>query len=263
MGKRITKGVRVVKKEPVKRLFFDIETTPNIVLSWNIGYKINLSYDNILEERKIICICYKWAKESTVHHLTWDSKHNDKSMLEAFIKVANTADILIGHNGDNFDIKWLRARCIYHNIPMPPNYDSIDTLKLSRTGFRFNSNRLDYIGGYLGLGNKIKTDYNLWKKVMLDKCKKSLQSMVTYCKRDVQLLENVYNKLMPYSKHSKSNAAAAIGGRKIDCPECGDNNTRRYGIRYTALGTKQQKMLCNSCHKHFTVSHKTYEQYVK
>ena len=34
---------------PIKRLFWDIETSPNVVLSWRIGYKINLDHDNILQ----------------------------------------------------------------------------------------------------------------------------------------------------------------------------------------------------------------------
>ena len=44
------------KNRPKKILFFDIETSFNICWSWSIGRKISLSDDNILEERKIICI---------------------------------------------------------------------------------------------------------------------------------------------------------------------------------------------------------------
>ena len=40
----------------IKRLFFDIETSPNIGYFWRAGYKLNIGADNIIEERKIICI---------------------------------------------------------------------------------------------------------------------------------------------------------------------------------------------------------------
>ena len=43
-----------------KRLYLDIETSPNIGMFWESGYKKNISYDNIIKERAIICICYKW-----------------------------------------------------------------------------------------------------------------------------------------------------------------------------------------------------------
>jgi len=75
----------------IKRLFFDIETSPNIGLFWTAGYKLNIGHDNIIKERAIICICYKWAGEKEVHSLTWDNKQNDKSLLEKFVKENNHA----------------------------------------------------------------------------------------------------------------------------------------------------------------------------
>jgi len=81
-----------------KRLFFDIETSPNIVTSWRIGYNLNISHDNIVKERAIICVCWKWEGEDEVHLLTWDKKQDDKKLLEKFIKELNKADEIIGHN---------------------------------------------------------------------------------------------------------------------------------------------------------------------
>ena len=124
-----------------KRLFFDIETSPNIVCSWSIGYKISLSADNIIRERGIICIGYKWAGEREVKCLTWDKNQCEKKMLLEFMKVMNDADEIIAHNGDRFDITWIRTMCLKHGIRMPPTYQSIDTLKKCRSLFRFNSNR--------------------------------------------------------------------------------------------------------------------------
>ncbi len=116
------------KKKVFKRLFFDIETSYNKVASWNIGQKISLGPDNILKERAIICICWKWADEKEVHSLEWN-KGEDKQMLKAFMDVLNEADEVIGHNGDAYDIKWIRTRCAYHGIPMFPKYTTLDTLK--------------------------------------------------------------------------------------------------------------------------------------
>ena len=71
----------------IKRLFFDIETSPNIGLFWEAGYKKNIDYSNIIKERAIICICYKWQGEKITHGLHWDSKQDDKKMLIDFIKI--------------------------------------------------------------------------------------------------------------------------------------------------------------------------------
>jgi uncharacterized protein YprB with RNaseH-like and TPR domain len=139
-----------------RRLFFDLETSPNIGLFWEAGYKKNIDYTNIIKERAIICICYKWEDDKEVHSLHWDSKQSDKSMLEKFVEVVKNAQELVAHNGDKFDLAWVRTRCLFHRIPMFPKYKTIDTLKVGRSKFKFNSNKLDYIAQYLGMGKKIK-----------------------------------------------------------------------------------------------------------
>ena len=191
------------KEKVPKRLFFDIETSPNVVFSWSIGNKINLTPENILNERAIICICYKWENEDKVHSITWNNG-DDSQLMHTFAKVLNSAEEVIGHNSDNYDIKWVQARAIYHNIPLSQEYKKIDTLKLARKGFRFNSNKLNYIGQYLGVGEKISTSYDLWKKIVLSNDKKALQEMVAYCAQDVKLLQEVYNKLSVYTKKKKA-----------------------------------------------------------
>jgi hypothetical protein len=50
-----------------KRLFYDIETSPNIGLFWQSGYKLNIDHSNIIQERAIICICWKWEGQKEVH----------------------------------------------------------------------------------------------------------------------------------------------------------------------------------------------------
>lgn len=236
-----------------KRLFFDIETSPNIGLFWSAGYKQNISYENIIKERAIICICYKWAGEKQVHYLKWDENQDDKKMLEDFIKIANEADELVGHNGDKYDLPWIRTRCLFHNISMFPNYSTIDTLKQARAKFRFNSNKLDYIAKFLGIGSKINTSFNLWKDIVLNKDKKSMDMMIKYCKEDVILLEKIYNRL---STHF--NKKTHISDDKTTCPTCSSDKWDFSKRRITALGTVRIQLQCKDCHHYHTVSEKTY-----
>lgn len=186
-----------LKNKPIKRLFFDIETSPNVVFSWRIGNKISLSHDNIIDERAIICVCWKWEGEDKTHSLQWN-KGDDKDLLQKFAKIIDSADEVVGQNSDRFDIKWLRTRAIFHNIPISPKFNSIDTLKMAKQGFNFNNNRLDYMGKYLGLGGKNETGYSLWKDIILSNSKEAMFTMIEYCKKDVILLEEVYQKLKPF-----------------------------------------------------------------
>lgn len=240
-------------RKEFKRLFFDIETSPNLVTSWNIGRKINIDYDNIVKERAIICICWKWEGEKTVNHLTWN-KGDDKAMLKQFAEIIGSADESIGHNGDQYDLKWLKARCIYHGIPMMPKYQTVDTLKLARQGFRFNSNRLDYLGKFLGLGRKADTGgFGLWKDIVFNNGKASMDKMVKYCKQDVLLLENVFEKLKPYTPH-KTHVGVFLGKDKHSCPECASSTVQSRGYSVTAGGNKKQRLHCQSCGKWWQVA---------
>lgn len=229
-----------------KRLYLDIETSPNVGLFWSAGYKQNIDYSNIIKERAIICICYKWEDDKTVHALTWDSKQNDKKMLEEFIKIAKQADELVGHNGDKYDLAFIRTRCLYHGIEMFPRYQTIDTLKISRSQFRFNSNRLDYIAKFLGIGQKIKTEFNLWKDIVLHKDKKALEYMVKYCKEDVNLLEQVHKRLRAH-QFAKMHYGVLFGQDRGSCPECGSDDLHIHRRRATVTGLKKIQYRCKSC----------------
>ncbi len=233
----------------IKRLFLDCEVTPNVGLFWQPGYKISISHENIVKERAIICIAYKWAGEKKIRCLQWDKDQNDKAMLEKIVKVMNEADEIVAHNGDRFDLTWIRTRCLFHNIPMMPHYVTIDTLKLARGRFKFNSNRLDYIAKFLGFGGKKDTSFDLWKDITLNKCAKSMKIMVTYCKHDVVLLEKVWDRLNSYVV-----AKSSIADYPSQCPECGSDETVINQRRKTAAGYNKVTFRCKSCGKYTTMS---------
>mgnify|MGYP000154892324 CR=1 FL=1 len=235
-----------------KRLYFDIETSANIGFFWQSGFKLNIGPQNIIKERAIICICYKWEDEKETHSLNWDSKQCDKKMLQAFVKVANEANELVGHNGDKFDLSWVRTRCLFHAIDMFPTYTTIDTLKVARSKFKFNSNKLNYIAQFLGIGLKIKTDFDLWKDIALKNDKVAMAKMIKYCKMDVVLLEKVHKKLSSHIA-PKTHYGVIFGMDRGSCPECGNDDENLFnkrGFAYTPAGTKVAIVHCKVCNKY-------------
>jgi len=231
-----------------KRLYFDIEVSANVGLFWQSGYKLQIGTENIIKERAIICICYKWEEDKDVYYLHWDRKQDDKKLLQEFIQVANEADELVGHNGDKFDLAWIRTRCLLHRIEMFPQYNTIDTLKIARSKFRFNSNRLDYIGKFLGLGQKIHTDFNLWKDIMLNNDKLALDKMIDYCIQDVVLLEKVHKELNNHIP-SKTHYGVIFGEGRGSCPECGSDDLVKNNKRVMASGLVKIQYKCKTCNK--------------
>ena len=248
------------KKTQIKRLYWDIEVTPNKGYFWRPG-KQYIGYENIIEEAKIICICWKWEGEKTVHALTWDKNHNDKQMLIDFIKVMNEADECVGQNSDKFDEPWVRSRCIYHGIEMFPKYTSLDTMQVARRNFRFNSNRLDYLGKLLIKQQKIKTDFDLWINTM-NNVPGYLEKMVKYCKGDIKVLEGVYKIMAPYIKNHV-NHAKLQGKDACHCPECASSNTVLSKYRTTLAGTIKTQLQCKDCRKYFTIRKSEYDKIFK
>lgn len=90
-----------------KRLFYDIETSYNIVKSWRVGYNLNINPEDIIQERAIISVVYKWEGEDDVTVLTW-KKGCDKKLIKKFVKVMAEADELVGHNCVSSNTKILK-----------------------------------------------------------------------------------------------------------------------------------------------------------
>ena len=126
----------------MKRLFWDIETSPGIFYAWRCSYKARIMPDNMLREPAIICICYKWEGSDEIDSLTWDDG-DDTLMVKRFAKIAAQADEMVAHNGDRFDIKWFNTRNLVHGLPPLPHYKTVDTLTIARRHFYLQSNRLD------------------------------------------------------------------------------------------------------------------------
>ena len=253
---------KLVEFQPLKpkRLFYDIETSYNIVKAWRIGFNINLNMDDIIQERAIITIAYKWEGEEDVTVLSWN-KGCDKEIIKDFVKVMAEADELVGHNVDRYDTKFIMARALKHNIPVLPKYQSTDTLKLAKKHFMLNSNKLDYIAQYLGIGHKTKhRGMEMWDDIILRNDPKALEEMIEYNVQDVFLTEQVYHKLMEYSL-PKVNHASKQTGDKHTCPQCGSNHAELHKTYISSSGTKTRLMNCLNCSTNFTINNTNYTKF--
>jgi hypothetical protein len=245
----------------VKRLFLDLETSPNIVLSWRVGWEIKIDAENIIKERAIICAGYKWEGDRGASCITWDANQDDAALLNKIIHIIGEADEVVMHNGDKFDLPWVRARAAFHGLVVPPT-KTVDTLQWARRKFNFNSNKLDYIARFLGMGGKIKTEFGLWKEICLNKCPKSLKKMADYCKRDVELLEKVHARLAAFVP-AKTHVGVLAGGEKWSCPYTGSKSVSCYKTRITASGTKQFQMKNKDTGRYYQIGEPAFTAYRK
>ena len=251
-----------------KRLFFDIEMSYVLARLWGTGEQY-IRHDNIIDDKKIICVSYKWQYEDEVHTLKWEKNRKgewcDKKVVKEFIKVLGEADEICAHNGDRFDIREIRTRAIKHRLLMFPKYRSLDTLKKARKYFNFQSNKLDYLGQVFKVGRKLDHEgFRLWidcKEGSPTKSKKALQKMVDYCEQDVLLLEDVFNVMMPYIDHN-TNYAVLANAPKWACPECASKKVKLHHTDTTPMGYIKRHMKCNSCKKSYHISNKSYQLFL-
>lgn len=246
-------------KEEPKILFYDIETSYGLAKAWRPGWKVRLTQDNFITVPKIICISYKWNYEDTVHTVRWDSNQDDKLLLELFIPELNKADFIVAHNGDKFDLPWIKTRALVNDLEMHPKYKTVDTLKIARYKHRFLSNRLDDIGEYLKLGRKIKVDFALWDRVILEKSEKALKEMIKYCEQDVLLLEKVYNKLSKQELPVVHNGVLQ-GSTKNTSPYTGKSNVELVKTTTSKAGTVKHLMKDLNTNKYFELSDMVYKK---
>lgn len=238
-------------KKP-KILIWDIETSYNIATTFSLFPKY-ISHDNILQDWYIICAAWKWLGDTKTHVITTlddqgdNADHkNDIRVVEKMRSLLLEADVVVHHNGDKFDLKKLNTRLIYHRLdPLPTKLTTVDTLKAAKKTFAFSSNRLDYLGAYLGLGRKLHTDSSLW----MDSLKgdvKAINKMAKYNKQDVDLLEAVFNVMRPYIK--MPNLAAQDATTDLCCNDCSSSSVQKRGYLFFAAG-KKQRYQCTECGK--------------
>ncbi len=126
----------------------------------------------------------------------------------------------------------------------------------------FNSNKLDYLARFLGIGAKLETHYDLWVDVVLRKCPKSLDYMVKYNRSDVALLEKVYHALAGYCP-PKTHVGVLLHNDKWSCPYCGSENVQPFQRCITASGIKQMKMHCLACGSYPRISDSAHRAYAE
>lgn len=202
-------------------LSWDIETAPNVVTAHSLFNDRGLPTSAIMREKYIICGAWKVMGEAPVHGacVTPQRPQDDRAVVKALHAALSSADAIVHHYGDKFDIPTFNARAIFYGLaPLPP-IQQIDTYRIARAKFKFNSNRLDYLGHYLGLGRKLSTNYALWDDCMRGDAD-ALARMQRYNAQDVRLLERVFLRLYPFTRY-RLNVSALTGSD--GCRHCGSN----------------------------------------
>ena len=232
-------------------LLLDIETMPDLEealkvfssLSHYPGLTLKASINSI------ICFGFKWFGEGRSQVLSaWDFKswrkniNDDKALIEAAYEIIKKADVVVTHNGKKFDWKFIQTRLLKHKLPPLPPLIHIDTCAEAKKHLLVFNNRLNTLSKFLSTPQKLENGgWELWVEVA-NRNKAAIKLMEKYCRRDVDALEGVFQKLRPLVKLPN----ARLFYDSIVCPICGSPKLQARGFRVQK--TKRcRRFQCQAC----------------
>ncbi len=240
-----SKQVSLVRPSPMKVLLLDIETSPNLAHVWSL-WNNNVSLNQLQASTEMLCFAAKWLGEKGT---MFYSQHSiDRlGMIEIAHALLDEADVVMHYNGKNFDVKHLNREFIEAGLAPPSPFKQIDLLLAVRKNFRFPSNKLQYVSTALGLEGKAKHEgHDLWVKCMAGDAA-AWKRMERYNRQDVLLLEELYDKLLPWVPTLPSRHLYGDTG----CPACGSViGLQPNGYAYTGV-SKFRQFRCNDCGSFF------------
>ena len=234
-----------MNKKP-KILLWDIETSHNILAGFDLAWN-GVPVGNILQDWYMISAAWRWYGQKRTYGVTaldypelFAKDHTDDYwIINQLYGTISEADAIVAHYGDNFDVKKLNTRMIQQGFgPLPPVIQ-LDTWKMAKAKFKFTSNKLDYIAKYLGHEGKMETPTGLWLRC-LDGEKKAIREMLAYNKQDVDVLEFVFEKLVPAKVNER------LFNSRAQCPSCGGEHINYHGYVYTKQ-RKYRRFQCLDC----------------
>jgi len=225
-------------------LLLDLETSPNLAYVWGL-WNQNVSVNQMVSSTEVICFGARWYGQKKVQ---FSSIHHDgkEAMLKAIHELIDEADAVVGWNSASFDIKHLNREFLENGLLPPSPHKDIDLMRVAKQKFRFPSNKLEYVANKLGVGSKVKhSGFELWVKCMAGD-EKAWREMKKYQIQDVNLLVELYEKLLPWIKNHPNRAL--IDSRPDACVNCGGDHLQSRGTEVTGTGV-YRKYQCQSCGK--------------
>jgi len=237
-----------------KVLIFDIETAPIEAYVWGL-FDQNVGLDMVKQNTTILSWSAKWlgsTEDQVMYADVRDQKNfrDDKELVQTIRDLLDEADIILTQNGERFDVKKLNYRMLYHGIKPPSSFKSIDTLRIAKSKFGFDSNKLAHMTDLLNTKYK-KLDHSefagakLWTECLKGNMK-AFTSMEKYNKYDVLSLEELYvDSFLPWD--TTLNFSAFSDDFKFRC-NCGNDELKKNGFHITKK-SKFQKYVCTNCGK--------------
>ena len=223
-----------------------------LVKVYGLRNNVYISHKNIVKDWHLLSYAAQWEGEDTIHYLDQRYSPNvedDRQLIEGLHHLLSSADIVVGHNIDSFDLKKFNTRAAKYNLPPLVQFQTHDTLKIARKFFSFSSNSLEYIAKFLNLENR-KSSHGkypgdaLWEACMNGDIE-AWEECKSYNEQDVRVTRELYLYLSKYDHRINLSSFYM----RPTC-SCGSSAFKKHGVRYTKSAIKQ-RYICLDCGKTF------------
>lgn len=257
-GRNRRKSEKAIKpKSPdgkIKILMLDIETTPDAVYTWTI-WNANIGINQIIKPGGLLCFAAKWYGQDEIEFYSDWEDGTLNMVLEAW-RLLDECDVVVHFYGSRFDIPHLNTSFLKQGFPPPSPFKQIDLKMAVGKQFKFTSNKLQFVSQVLGLEGKEEHEgFPLWTKVM-DGDEDARNRMRLYNERDVFLLDEVYEALLPWIPGAPNRQ---LYEDHKGCPACGADAEYMVeaGYFYTKL-SKFRQFRCKICDSYFRSSRREF-----
>ena len=148
---------------------------------------------------------FRIDKTSSYKARPWDDAELVKDILKHIAgdgKKREAIDILVTYNGAMFDAPFLTSRAMLTDINIRENFSfkHIDLYWVARKKLKLHDAKLDTVARFLKCHvSKTHIDPETWNKAVTG-YQPALDYVVDHCVKDVQVLEEVYEKMKPFIK---------------------------------------------------------------
>ena len=139
-----------IEKFVPKVLIIDIETRSLTVKTFGLRDQ-NIGLEQVVDDGGILCWSAKWlGSDKVFFEETKGDKSKEKVILKKLKKLINEADIIMGQNSQSFDVPVIMGLLLFHDlIDEVREFKQIDTLRMSRSKYKFLSHKLQYMSNKL------------------------------------------------------------------------------------------------------------------
>ena len=231
-----------------KILIFDLESTP--MVSYNFGlFKQNIGIGQVIEKPHLISWAATWyGSDEVFGDVNTSSEmigHDDSRITASLWRVLDEADIVVAHYGNKFDIPLARTRFIANGMPPTSPFKSVDTKQVSSRYFKMYSNKLDALATMFGIEGKFDTNFDLWKRCM-EGNDDALDEMFKYNLQDVEVLQAVYVKLLPFMDNHPNMNVYTTDDVPV-CTKCGSTHLTPIKTKITTSINVFNAYRCDDC----------------